>query len=273
MLQPLSSWHLLLFLFITSSSLADWSLDSPYGGAGGLDESASQLRLDKNPIVSNTVTDDFSTSGTDGGGLNLAQVPQVGNIGGLPADLGIDPPAFKVASPCSRPSPGKKRRRVRRDECSAGDMFKNIPSQFKEPAKPRKEQTPTANPGSNTPPSANASPRKFIPVLDPEAKHLSRIFLPDHLRPSEDDYTCRKEGYYIPVCAQGSSELLGRTSGDAFVNFLDPCFPCKSFCFLFYPFHSSAPKHHNNRMFLLYLCGCMNPESVQILTNTQLPDS
>lgn len=235
MLQPLSSWHLLLFLFITSSSLADWSLDSPYGGAGGLDESASQLRLDRNPIVPNTVTDDFSTSGTDGGVLDLAQVPQVGNIGGLPADLGMDPLAFEVASPCSPPSPGKKRRRVRRDECSAGDMFKNIPSQFREPAKPakpRKEQTPTANPGSNTPPSANASPRKFIPVLGPEAKHLSRIFLPDNLRPSEDDYTCRKEGYYIPVCAQDRLELLGRTSGGAFVNFLDPCFTGKSFVFI-----------------------------------------
>lgn len=237
MLPSLSSWHLVLFLFITSS-LADWSLDSPSGGAGGIDDPASQLRLDANPIVPNTVTDDFSTSGVDGV-LNLAQVSQDGKIGEV-ANIGIDSSTFEIASSgCSPPSPGKKRRRVRRGNdstaCSAGDMFKNTPSQFKQPsADPGKQQTPTADPGSKTPPSANASPRKFIPKLSPEAEHLSRIFLPKENRPREDDYTCRKEGYYIPVCARDGLELMGQMNG-GFVNFLDPCLPGTSFVFVFFP--------------------------------------
>lgn len=229
MLQALSSWHLVLFLFITSS-LADWSLDSPSEGPGGLDDPALQLRFDANPIVDSTVTDDFSTTGSDGV-LNLAQVSQDGNgnIGEV-ANVGVDSPTSEIASSaCSPPSPGKKRRRVRRGNdstaCSAGDMFKNTPSQFKQPAaKPGKQQTPTADPGSKSPPSANASPRKFIPKLSPEAEHLSRIFLPKENRPREDDYTCRKEGYYIPVCALDDSEMLGQMNG-GFVNFLDPCLP------------------------------------------------
>lgn len=244
MLQALSSWHLVLFLFITSS-LADWSLDSPSGGAGGgLDDPALQLRFDANPVVPSTVTDDFSTSEADAGVLNdLAQVSQDGNIGEV-ANVGIDPPTFQIASSgCSPPSspPGKKRRRVRRGSdstaCPAGDMFKNTPSQFKfkQPAaEPGKQQTPTADPGSKTPPSANASPRKFIPKLSPEAEHLSRIFLPKENRPREDDYTCRKEGYYTPVCAHDNSEMLGQMNG-GFVNFLDPCLPGKyPFLHLFY---------------------------------------
>lgn len=267
MLQPLLLWHLLLFLlYITSPSLADWSLDSSGGGgagAGGLDDPALQLRLDRNPIVANTVTDDFSTSGTtDGGVLNFEQVPpENANIGEVPAnvDLGMDPSAFEVvaSSRCFPPSAGKKRRRRQRvvirrgddsTECSAGDMFKNTPSQFKKP--PGKEQqTPTADPGSKTPPSANASPRKFIPKLVPEAEELTRIFLPKDNRPSEDHSTCRKEGYSIPVCAHDDSKSLGRLSG-GYANFLDPCYPGTSlFLFLFIfslplapPTPSSAPK-------------------------------
>ena len=167
MLQAFSLWHLVLFLFVTSS-LADWTLDSPTGGARG---PALQLRFDANPIVpSTTVTDDFSTTGADGV-LNLAQVSQDdGNMGEIANVVGIDPFTFESASSsCSPPSPGKKRRRVRRGDdstaCSAGDMYKSTPSQFKQPAaEPGKKQPPTANPGSTkTSPSANASPRKFIP--------------------------------------------------------------------------------------------------------------
>lgn len=257
MLQALSLWHLVLFLFI-ASSLADWSLDSPSGGEGGLDDPASQLRLDANPIVPNTVTDEFSTSGVDGV-LNLAQVSHDGNIGEV-ANVGIDPSTFDLASSgCSPPSSGKKRRPVRRGDdstaCSAGDMFKNTPSQFKQPAaEPGKQQTPTADPGSKTPPSANASPRKFIPKLSPEAEHLSRIFLPKENRPREDEYTCRKGGYYIPVCAHDDSELPGQMNG-GFVNFLDPCLPGTSFVFVLSP--SPPPA---SQMLLLYLYGRMNPE-------------
>lgn len=224
MLQSLSSWRLVLFLFITSS-LAYRSLDSLSGGAGGFEDPTSQLRLDVKPIVPNTVNDDFSTSGTDGI-LNLAQAPpQDGNIGEVD-NVGMDPSTFQEASSlCSPPSPGKKRRRLRRGDdssvCSAGDMFKNTPSQFKEPGK---QQTPTAAPGSKTPPSANASPRRFIPKLSPEADHLSRIFLPKENRPREDEYTCRKEGYYIPVCAHADAELQSQLNG-GFVNFIDPCLP------------------------------------------------
>lgn len=238
MLQALSLWHLGLFLFVTSS-LADWTLDSPPAGGvgGGLEDPASQLRFDANPIVPSTVTDDFSTTGVEGV-LNLAQVSQQddGNIGDVASNVGIDPSTFESASSsCSPPSPGKKRRRIRRGDdststaCSAGDMFKNTPSQFKQPAAapPGKKQPPTANPGSTrkkTPPSANASPRIFIPKLSPEAEQLSRVFLPKEYRPREDDYTCRKEGYYIPVCALDDIENLGQTTG-GFVNYLDPCLP------------------------------------------------
>lgn len=240
---------MLLFLFI-NSSLGDWSLDSPSGGAGGLDDLDLQLPLDVNPIVPNAVTDDFSTSGIEGA-ITLAQVPQDGNIGEV-ANLGMNPSTFEVTSSrCSPPSPGKKRRRVRRGddstECSAGDMFKNTPSQFKTPAKPaepgkqQEQQTPTANPGSKTPPSANASPRKFIPKLPPEAEELSRIFLPKENRPQEDYYTCRKEGYYIPVCARDDSELLGQMNG-GFVNFLDPCSPGTSFFQFYFPFLIPHPQ-------------------------------
>lgn len=231
--QALSSWHYLVLFLVITSSLADWSLDSPSGGPGGLDDPALQLRFDANPIVPSTVTvtDGFSTTSGADGVLNLAQVSQDGNIGEV-ANVGIDPPpTFEIASSrCSPPSPGKKRRRVRRGNdstaCSAGDMFKNSPSQFKQPAaEPGKEQTPTADPGSKkTPPSANASPRRFIPKLSPEAEHLSRIFLPQENRPREDDYTCRKQGYYIPVCALDDSEKLGQMNG-GFVNYLDPCLP------------------------------------------------
>lgn len=237
MLQRLSAWHLLLFLFI-NSSLGDWSLDSPSGGAEGLDDPALQPPLDGNPIVPDAVTDDFSTRGIDGA-LTLAQVLQGEDIGEVP-NLGLNPSIFEVASShCSPPSSGRKRRRVKRGddstECSAGDMFQNTPSQFKIPAKPaepgkQRQQTPTANPGSKTPPSANASPRRFIPKLSPEAEHLSSIFLPKENRPQEDDYTCRKTGYYIPVCAYDDSELLGQMNG-GFVNYLDPCSP--GTCFVF----------------------------------------
>lgn len=263
MLQALSSWHLVLFLFITSS-LADWSLDSPSGGEGGLDDPASQLRLDANPIVPNSVTDDFSTSGVDGV-LNLAQVSHDGNIGEV-ANVGIDPSTFEIAgSGCSPPSPDKKRRRVRRGDdstaCSAGDMFKNTPSQFKQPAaEPGKKQTPTADPGSKTPPSANASPRKFIPKLSPEAEHLSSIFLPKENRPREDEYICRKQGYYIPVCARDASELSGQMNG-GFANFLDPCLPGTSFVFVLSPSPWATPSPPPaSQLFLLYLYGRMNPE-------------
>lgn len=227
MLQVLSLWHLLLFAFVTSS-LADWTLDSPTGGAGGLDDPALQLRLDANPILPSTVTDDFSTAGVDGV-LNLAKISQQhGNMGEVANVLGTDPSTFESASSSCSPlsSPGKKRRRVRRGDdstaCSAGDMFKNTPSQFKQPgAEPGKKQPPTANPGSTkTPPSANASPRIFIPKLDPIAEELSRIFLPKENRPSEDDYTCRKQGYYIPVCPLDDVQSNG-----GYVNFLDPCLP------------------------------------------------
>ena len=88
-------WHLVLFLFVTSS-LADWTLDSPTGGARG---PALQLRFDANPIVpSTTVTDDFSTTGADGV-LNLAQVSQDnGNMREIANVVGTDPSTFESAS-------------------------------------------------------------------------------------------------------------------------------------------------------------------------------
>lgn len=245
MLQALSSWHLLLFLFITSS-LADWTLDSPTGGAGGLDDPALQLPFDTNPILPSAMIEDFPTTRADGV-LNLAKVSQQdGDMGDVANVVGTDPSIFESASSsCSPPSSqGKKRRRVKRGgdstACSAGDMYKNTPSQFKQPApehrpEARKKEPPTRNIGSTkTPTSANASPRKFIPQLDPEAEELSRVFLPQENRPREDDYTCRKEGYYIPVCALNDVETLDQTNG-GFVNFLDPCLPgtqVRYFCFI-----------------------------------------
>lgn len=231
-MQPLSSWHLLLLLFITSS-LADWSLDSPWEG-GGSDEPASQLRLDGNPIVPNAVTDEFSTGTTDGV-PNYAQVSQDENVGGE-SNVGNEPSTVEVASGCSPPSsPGKRRRRVRRGDptsCPSGFTFENTPSQFKKPTEPGRQQTPpTEDPGTKKAPSANASPRKFIPKLSPEAEHLSGVFLPKENRPHEDDYTCRKAGFNIAVCAHDDSGLQDQ-SGSSFVNFLDPCFPCTSL-FLF----------------------------------------
>lgn len=231
-MQPLSSWHLLLLLFITSA-LADSSLDSPSGG-GGLDDPALQLRLDGNPIVSNAVTDDFSTSTTDAV-PSLAQVPQDGNAEGI-TTVGKDTSTFEVAGGCSSPPPGKKLRRVRRDDstsCSSGYTFPNTPSQFKEP--------PRADPETKKTPSANASPRKFIPKLPPEAEELAKVFLPKGSRPQADDYTCRKQGYYIPVCAHDDSELLGLTT-TGYVNYLDPCYPCTSF-FFFYSFPFPQSQH------------------------------
>lgn len=269
-MQPLSSWHLLLLLFITSS-IADWSLDSPSEG-GGLDEPASQLRLDGNLIVPNAVTDGFSTGTTDGV-PNLAQVPQDENVAGV-SNVGNDLSTFEVASGCSSPSsPGKKRHRVRRGDstsCPSGYS----PSQFKKPTEP--------DPETKKAPSANASPRKFIPKLSPEAEHLSRVFLPKESRPMEDDYTCRKEGFLIAVCAREDSELQGQSSV-SFVNFLDPCFPCTSF-FLTPPFPPppQPARHHNNKIFRLYLRGCMDLDEEEEtgkwlryrrLTTTQFPNS
>lgn len=231
-MQLPSSWHFLL-LFVTSS-IADWSLDSP-SAAGSLDDPALQLRLDWN---SNGITDGSPTSTIDGV-PTFARVPQDENVGGV-ENVGEDP--FEVASGCSPPPPGKRRRRVRRGDptlCSSGYSFQNTPSQFKETTEQRRQQKPTTNPGTKKAPSANASPRRFVPQLSPEAEHLSKVFLPQENRPQSDDYTCRKEGYYIPVCAHEDSESLG-LMGARYVNFLDPCYPCTSL-FLFPPSPSLLP--------------------------------
>lgn len=234
-MQRKSSWHFLLLLFVTSS-IADWSLDSPSVG-GGLDDPALQLRLDWN---SNGVPDEYPTSTTNGV-LDLAQEPQDENVGGVKS-IGKDP--FEVASGCSPPPPGRKRRRVRRGDptsCPSGYTFQNTPSQFKEPTEPGRQKTPTTNPGTKKAPSANASPRIFIPKLSPEAEHLSKVFLPKENRPQEDDYTCRKQGYYIPVCAHGDSESLGLMSG-SYVNYLDPCYPCTPLFLFPLPLPPLAPR-------------------------------
>lgn len=221
-MKPLSSWRCFLLLAFITSSLADWNLDSSSGG-GGLDDEVFQLFLDGNPIAPNAVTDEFSTSTTDGV-PNLAQVPQDGNVEGI-SKVGKDPSTLEVASGCYPPSPGMKRRRVRRGDsamCSAGDTFKNTPSQFTQPG--TQNIPPSVDPGTKRPPSANASPRRFIPKLDPETEQLSRVFLPKGNRPRQDDYFCRKQGYYIAVCAHQDFEILGQNSG-GYVNFLDPCTP------------------------------------------------
>ncbi len=234
-MQPLSAW---VFLFI-ASSLADWTLNSPSGVSVDGDP-VLQSPPEGNTINNYPVTNELPTSTTDGV-INLAQVPLDQNNG--LANMAAEPSTFEIANGCSPQQPGKKRRTRRDGEmCAPGDSLKNPnnnPSQLTD-SHPK-------NPKTREAPSANASPRRYIPPLDPEAKQLLPLFLPKQSWPSEDDSVCREGGYRTPVCAPQSADDMGVSSSYDFVNFLDPCSPCT--CLV-----SFLPAHNNPQQSSFLLC-------------------
>lgn len=191
-------WHLLFGLFVNTHSLPDWSIDTQRG-----EIAASES------LLGNAIENPFIALGSLNGinnGVNVAE--------GI--SRGCAPDTMRLPS----------KQKARRDNMCPADRleFKNGGGgrQILPIAPSGQQGVGGGNSGGNGSGEPRVSILRFPGPEDP----LQDVFIPEKIRPRENEEVCPQIDYHVPVCAREADAYISTfpVPGD---TILDPCHLCK----------------------------------------------
>lgn len=200
-------WHLLFGLFVNTHCLPDWNIGTQPDDIAALES-----------LLGNGIQNPPKALGT------LIGVSLLNN--GV-NELSSETTQAKDISNCVTDTerlPSKKRA-IRNNNCPADPLQFNRGQNGRQilPIAPSGQQG-----GDGGSSGGNGSGELRVPFVrfprhdDP----LQYIFIPEMIRPRENDDLCPHLGYHVPVCARESDAYISN-SPDAGDTILDPCHLCK----------------------------------------------
>lgn len=216
-------WHLFFGLFVNTHGLPDWNIDTQPG------EIAAPEPMLGNAIESPSIIALGSLNGINTG------------VNALSSEIKQAEDISSDCAPDTKRLPSKQK--ARRDNMCPADRlhFKN--GEKGRPILPIAPNGQQGVGGGNSG-GGNGSGEPRVPILrfpGPEDP-LQDVFIPEKIRPRENEEVCPSMGYHVPVCAREVDAYIS-TFPDPGDTILDPCHLCKistkEFFFLLSFFHQS----------------------------------